>query len=292
VAALDNQFSPPTRLKQAQPPSPPEILWIYSFQGRFPSGITKTLNHFLGTWVEDDLSFLFFTQASEEQVHTLQDQCPWIQPLDSYQMSYWDWIGGELDPFSVGQIHVAPVWSQASVPEDKKCIFLDPGVVFGGGTHQTTLDCLKALNFLAQKEIHGRLLDLGSGTGILSLAAAKLGWGQIVAVDCNPLAAWTTKINVDGNNLSAQILAVQGRGEDFLDMPAQTLVANIHYDVMVQIMHSQAFRDIRNFVLSGLLRSQAMAVLEQLKGLGALVEGVLEDGTWFTLVGQQQASVK
>jgi ribosomal protein L11 methyltransferase len=292
VTALDHHFPAPAGLKQAQSPYPPETLWIYSFQGRFSPGLTATLDHFLGTWVEDDLSFLFFTQASDGPVRVLQNQCPWVQALDSYQMSYWDWIGGELDPFSVGRIHVAPVWSHASTPEDKKCIFLDPGVVFGGGTHQTTLDCLKALNFLAQKEIHGRLLDLGSGTGILSLAAAKLGWEQIVAVDLNPLAAWMTKVNVDGNNVTDQILAVQGRGEDFLDMSAQTLVANIHYDVMVRIMQTHAFRNIGNFVLSGLLRSQAMSVLKQLKGLGALVEGVLEDGTWFTLVGQQQAQVK
>lgn len=144
------------------------------------------------------------------------------------------------------------------------------------------------MNFLSQEGGRGRLLDLGSGTGVLALAGAKLGWEPVVAVDLNPLAAWTTKVNVDGNGLEDQILVIQGRAEEAVEIPAHTIVANIHYDIMARLLHTDTFRAAQNFVLSGLFRSQAMAVLEQLKGLGALVEGVLEDGTWFTLVGRQQ----
>lgn len=276
-------------LKQAHPLTPPDTLWIYSFQGRFSSSATDSFHDFLGTWVEEDLSFLFFIQPAEGQIRDLLKVCPQVQWLDSYQMSYTEWIGGKLLPFNVGRIHIHPVWFSCQAGPDMESIALDPGVVFGGGTHQTTLDCLKALNFIARDQGKDRLLDLGSGTGILALAAAKLGWTQVVAVDLNPLAAWTTKVNVQGNKLVDQVVAVQGRAEDILQIPAHTVVANIHFDIMIRLVHMQAFWDKPRFVLSGLLRSQAMTVLEQLKGLGALVEGVLDDGTWFTLVGRQQS---
>ena len=270
--------------------SPPQNLWIYSFRGRFPPALTRHLPNYFGAWVEEDLSFLFFSAPAKDVALELAREHPQVHWLDSYQMPYMDWIGGDLQPFSVGRVYVRPVWAEACFepPSGGVSLCLDPGVVFGGGTHQTTLDCLKALNFLAsQDQNQGRILDVGSGTGILSLAAAGLGWQEVVAVDLNPLAAWTTWDNVRRNGMQDRVLAVQGRAEGVLQIQADTVVANIHHDVLAKILHTEAFRTTPRFILSGLLRSQAMSVLGELTELGAAIDGVLDDGTWFTLVGQQ-----
>ena len=286
---MQKLVSAPTELRPAHPPSPPETLWIYSYQGRFSPSATRALVNFLGTWIEEDLSFLFFTQPAENQVRDLEKACPWVQRLDNYRMSYVDWIGGELTPFSVGRIHIRPLWASGSAPSGMEKIDLDPGVVFGGGTHQTTLDCLKGLNLLAENGVTGRLVDIGCGTGILALAAARLGWGQILAFDLNPLAAWTSKANVERNDLAEQVLVIQGRAEDALPIPAQTLVANIHYDIMAKIVEHKSFGSAQNVILSGLLRSQAMEIRDQLRRLGFCIDQILDDGTWFTLLGHRQS---
>lgn len=286
---MPKHVSTPAEFITAPSSSLPDTLWIYSYQGRFSSSATRNLLNFLGTWVEEDLSFLFFTQPAENQVRDLEKACPWVQRLDNYRMSYMDWIGGELTPFSVGRLHIRPLWALGSAPAGMQKIDLDPGVVFGGGTHQTTLDCLKGLNLFARNGVTGRLVDIGCGTGILALAAARLGWGQVVAFDLNPLAAWTSKANVERNELADRVLVVQGRAEDALSIPAHTLVANIHYDIMAQIVQKMSYGSTQKFILSGLLRSQAREIRDRLRRLGFWIDQILDDGTWFTLLGYRQS---
>ncbi len=89
-------------------------------------------------------------------------------------------------------------------------------MVFGTGTHATTRDCLEALELAFNSHHIESVLDLGTGTGLLALAAARLGCKYILAVDINLLAARTTQRNIRLNQLDDKILAVQGRAEDFV----------------------------------------------------------------------------
>jgi len=118
---------------------------------------------------------------------------------------------------------------------------------------------------------------------VLSLAAARLGSGKVLAVDKNGLAAKTALRNVRLNELSDRVLVVRGAAEDFMDYSADLVIANVHYDVMRHLIRSQRFYNKKWYILSGLLRSEAKEVSSQLPGLPVeLKKSWAEDGIWHT----------
>ena len=92
--------------------------------------------------------------------------------------------------------------------DDKMEIRIDPGVVFGGGTHETTHRCIEFLIDIMKSENIQSAVDIGTGTGILALAAAKLGAKEITAVDNNNLAVETVEKNVKYNGLEDRIKCI------------------------------------------------------------------------------------
>jgi ribosomal protein L11 methyltransferase len=161
-------------------------------------------------------------------------------------------------------------------------------VVFGTGTHPTTCDCLEALEMATAAKMPETVLDLGTGTGLLALAAAQLGCKNIIAVDLNLLAAKTALNNVYVNNLGKKVLVAQGRAEDFINYPADLVIANIHFDVMQAVINSEEFLQKERFILSGLLRSEAKAVTHKLAQYPIkLIKTWTQDGIWHTLYGRR-----
>jgi ribosomal protein L11 methyltransferase len=131
------------------------------------------------------------------------------------------------------------------------------------------------------------MLDLGTGTGVLALAAIKLGCRQAVAVDVNFLAARTTLENVRRNDMDRQILAINGQAEDFTGCRADLLVANIHYDVMHRLVRTAGFLEKKWFILSGLMRSEAKRVSDYLANRPvSIVQRWNRDGIWHTFLGK------
>jgi len=113
---------------------------------------------------------------------------------------------------------------------------------------------------LARKTVQ----DLGTGTGLLALGAARLGAPRVLAVDLNHLAVQTTAENAQVNGLAGQIIATQGRAEEMVFAPADLVVANIHYDIMKRIVVSKGFQEKREAILSGLMTSEAQKIEEKL----------------------------
>ncbi|MCP4687196.1 MAG: methyltransferase, partial [Desulfobacterales bacterium] len=250
---------------------------------------------FIGNWEEDGFSFLFFSRQARDAVERIVRERPGLTLLDTFQMSYDEWQGGALTPFEAGGFLIHPPWSpppgergQAGPgKEETERIVLDPGVVFGAGAHLTTRDCLGAVRMACRGRRVETVLDLGAGTGILAIAAAKLGCKKVLAADLNLLAARTARRNIRLNNLENRVLAVRARAEDLIHIPGDLVVANIHYDVMKNLIESEGFLAKKWFILSGLMRSEAKAVEETLARKSTVIlEKWIGDGIWCTYFGR------
>ncbi len=266
---------------------PLDQLFIYYLDGRLHPDSRFYAKAFLGNWEEDGFSFLFFSEPSDRVVAAILDDHPGITLIDQYQMSYMDWHGEAVKPFSVGCFVITPPWETPVPDENKQTLILDPGVVFGTGTHPTTHDCLEAIDALCYEENIDSILDLGTGTGLLAIAALKLGGCRALAVDFNFLAAKTALNNVALNHLENKMFVVHGRAEDFMDRPADLVISNIHYDVMQHLVRTDAFLKHKWFILSGLLRSQARNIMDILDNMPVQVIHHWEKGTiWHTFLGR------
>lgn len=268
------------------PEMPYENLYIYYINGTVPDGRGLFGDGFIGNWQEPDSSFLFFSEPADEQVASLVAEKDGLALKDRFFMPYEDWIGGELQAFSAAGVRVVPPWLAPKEKTDRSLILLDPGVVFGSGTHATTRDCMRAMAAVFSNITVTRTIDLGCGTGLLSLAAARMGSAYVLAVDRNYLAVETTRDNIFRNNLQDRVLAVHGCAEDFVAMDADLLVANIHYDVMKRLVSAPGFLKKKWFVLSGLLRTHTIHIEDDLRHHGAEIGyRWSEDGVWYTLAG-------
>jgi ribosomal protein L11 methyltransferase len=274
---------------QKQPSRCPyDDLYIYQLDGRLTSKIEIRQNNFIGNWEEEGSSFLFFSEPAYPQVEKLLHAQPQLTCIDSYHMSYEQWQGTVFNPFDHGCFQIIAPWhADTVIRHDQFPIILDPGVVFGTGTHPTTRDCLDAVEMACRQKPPQRVLDLGTGSGLLALAAARLGCKLNLAVDLNLLAAQTAKKNVRLNRLKKQIAVVRGYAEDFIDCPADMLIANIHFSVMQKLIKANGFKTKKRFILSGLLRSEAKQVRIELERASAkVIKSWTHDGIWHTFYGE------
>lgn len=269
---------------------PDTLLFIYYIQGAIPPQHAIEDHTFIGNWVEDDFSFLFFTKPAKDKVRAILIDFPDFCLLDEYEMTYQQWQGGNIEPIRIGRFLLNPTWITASPQENDISITLDSGVVFGNGTHPTTQACLEAIEIACAGKMVKQVLDLGCGTGILGLAAAKIGCERVLAVDYNFLATQTTRTNIRLNNLTDNVLVINGRAEEHMAKPADLLIANIHFDVMKNLVSTPGFLGHKWFVLSGLLRTEASQILDFLSHQPVLIlKKWHQDDIWHTVLGITQS---
>ncbi|MEN8210873.1 MAG: 50S ribosomal protein L11 methyltransferase [Thermodesulfobacteriota bacterium] len=241
---------------------------------------------FLGTWEDEEVSFLFFSSSSDDVVDKIVKESPGVNLIEKYEMTGEQWHGDKIEPYFVNDLYIYPPWNKPETNDKNiKKILLDPGVVFGTGRHQTTEDCLDLIHRLCTKHNIQSVLDIGTGTGLLSLGAAALGCKKVMACDFNLLAVQTCLNNIRLNGFEPQTIAFQAKGEEIMSIPCDLLVANIHYDVMQHIIENPSLLDKKYFILSGLLNSEARKVLESLSKKNVhIIERRCPDGVWNTIL--------
>ncbi|KJR43985.1 Ribosomal L11 methyltransferase [Candidatus Magnetoovum chiemensis] len=267
--------------------NPYEYLWIYYLKGTLK--LKETLkNSFIGNWEEDGFSFLFFSEPSDQIVERIIAEDRDLELIDKYEMTGEAWHGEPIESYRSGIFCISPPWKIPYINEPNlKHILLDPCVVFGTGRHPTTEDCLKYIEYLCSNEQIETVIDIGTGTGLLAIAAAMAGCKKILAIDFNLLAVKTAQNNIKLNSLEDKILAVQARGEDFILIPSDLLIANIHYDVMRHLLENPHFLDHKWFILSGLLKSEVNKVIDKLNQKNIrIVEISSKEGVWNTILAE------
>ena len=172
-------------------------------------------------------------------------------------------------PLRVGKrLLVRPLWVDVDLAQEDIEIALDPGMAFGTGTHPTTQLCLEALETMAEPAID--VLDLGCGSGILAIAAAKLGAGKVLALDIDPIAVRATRENAARNGVAQQIVAEQGSLESVLSSARRfdMVMVNILARIIIEMTDRQLGQILRPggvAIFSGIIDSQVEAVEASLR---------------------------
>ena len=188
------------------------------------------------------------------------------------------------EPVSIagGRIVVRPSWEAAPSDESLVDIVVDPGQAFGTGAHATTRMCLELLLELADTgEASGPLADLGTGSGVLAIAAAKLGFAPVSGCDSEPAALDAAAHNAASNGVEIELLRLNLREQE--PPPAPVLVANLTAPLLTGIA-SRLPVPPRRMVCSGLLSSEVGAVRAALRAGGLEVVGERSRGEWVALL--------
>lgn len=215
----------------------------------------------IGAWEEDGKTILIFHHPKDQ---LLADYCQQNSCRIFYQadLDYKDWeMGREIVSFTVGSLKIAPIWAR-----EEADIKIDPSVVFGNGFHPSTRMCLEALVRYSSNLPKGFTgLDLGCGTGLLGICAARLGASSVMAIDYNSLACKVARKNAVCNEVE-DILTVKQ-----LDLRTRlpstgvdVLMANLHHELLAALFQNPSFWEAGLFILSGFMPGEEEKLLASL----------------------------
>ena len=223
-----------------------------------------------------------------------------IQPLPQPEFRFLDEEDWQISwkkhfkPIPVGKrLLITPSWINIEEKE-RKVIVLEPGMAFGTGLHPTTRLCLQGMEDILQPG--DNILDVGCGTGILSIAAVLLGANHVLAVDIDDVAVETTRENAERNHV-AEYIRVEHGGLDQVELlQAETqkpdlIVANIIFPVLMDLVQSGLAGQVKSegkIILSGVLDEQVEPLVDLSAAAGMVLLEVYSEEDWRALIFKRE----
>jgi ribosomal protein L11 methyltransferase len=262
---------------------PEQLLYVYELKGGVPPPFLD-LKGLLGVWPEADYTYLFFTKPAEVTLESFFCKHPEYSLTRHYRLPYGHWQQLAVqEPLVIDRFKIITGEQSVELSEGEILLWIDPGVIFGSGLHPTTRGCLRALSSLYSQTTPLKVLDLGTGTGILAIAAAKLGAGQVNAVDLNPMAISTAAANCERNGVVDVVRLIQGDAHDQFP-EAELLCLNIHFNFLETFLGNPAVCRYRWAIVGGFLQEKLPEVRVLLPSCVMIKEPVLEEKGWVTLL--------
>ena len=194
-------------------------------------------------------------------------------------------------PFRIGtHLVVKPTWEAYTPQPEDLVIELDPGMAFGTGTHETTNMCMQLLEKYYQDGM--RVMDVGTGSGILAIAAARLGAENVLAIDIDPDAVKVARVNVARNGVQDAVRVVVGDLCKSEAMPCELAVANIVADAIC-MLSGPLTRHLEKgglLICSGIIREREQDVLDAAMAAGYAVADRIDQGEWVALCLRNEAA--
>lgn len=215
----------------------------------------------------------FDAQSCRIEWHTVQDE-DWADNWKAY--FHTEKVGG--------LIVIKPAWEDYEASPDDIVIDLDPGAAFGTGTHPTTAMCIRELESAVKGGM--RVFDVGTGSGVLAVAAAKLGAGEVVAMDYDRTAATVAQENVERNHVEDRVTTGVSDLLKAFTGKADLIIANIIADIVIRLFDElDAHLDEGGHLLaSGIIDERVADVTEAALAHGFAIDKVVEESGWAAMV--------
>lgn len=191
------------------------------------------------------------------------------------------------------RITICPTWEEyVAKSEEEQIIELDPGMAFGTGTHPTTVLCIQAIESYLKKG--DKVIDVGTGSGVLSIAAAKLGARHVLALDLDEVAVTSAKMNVEYNKVNDLVTVKQNDLLDGVNEPCDVIVANILAEIIVRFVHDAAkvLKHEGYFITSGIIESKKELVIDNLISNGFTVQETMQIDDWVAIIAKKSNESK
>ena len=241
----------------------------------------------------------YFTEAPDEAGLALLAAMHDAKPFAVSELPETDWVAHvrrELAPVEAGRFFVYGSHDADKVPGDKIPLLIEAAMAFGTGHHGTTLGCLRALDHLIDTGFAGaKVADIGCGTAVLAMAAARVWDGQFMASDIDQVAVEVAEANLKANDMGGQVTCLEAAGFDHPDLkavaPYDLIFANILKGPLVALSPDIAanLRKDGFAILSGILNEQADDVIAVYAENGLTLRRRDEIGEWTTLLLQKES---